>query len=65
MSPRKDVLIVFASTDGNSEAIAEDLQEECQDKGLPADLCCIGALQGTDRLFSYRAAVFVAATTGE
>jgi len=60
------IAIIYASQKGNSEAIAEDLQTECREKGMKnVSIHCIGKL-GKDKsiLQNTDCAIFIAATTG-
>lgn len=61
-----NLIIVYASQEGNAKAIAEDLQQNCSSHGLNATLHCISdLLKNEDLLLSQNHAIFIASTTGK
>lgn len=59
------ILLLYASQKGNAKAIAEDLAEQCESKGLICELRCCSELGKTFSLEETRCLVLVGSTTGE
>ncbi|XP_037778404.1 methionine synthase reductase-like [Penaeus monodon] len=58
-------LLLYASQKGNAKAIAEDLAEQCESKGLICELRCCSELGKTFSLEETRCLVLVGSTTGD
>ncbi|XP_047490875.1 methionine synthase reductase-like isoform X2 [Penaeus chinensis] len=58
-------LLLYASQKGNAKAIAEDLAEQCESKGLINELRCCSEIGKTFSLEETRCLVLVGSTTGD
>lgn len=62
---RNGFVLLYASQKGNAKAIAEDLAEQCESKGLICELRCCSEIGKTFSLEETRCLVLVGSTTGE
>ncbi|XP_071544761.1 methionine synthase reductase-like [Panulirus ornatus] len=60
-----DILLLYASQNGNSKAIAEDLFEQCEANDLPCELKCCSEIDKGFHLEKTKCMVLVGATTGD
>lgn len=62
---RNGFVLLYASQKGNAKAIAEDLAEQCESKGLICELRCCSEIGKTFSLEETRCLVLVGSTTGD
>lgn len=60
-----DFLLLYASQNGNSKAIAEDLFEQCESSNFTCELKCCSEVDKGFQLEKTTCLVLVGATTGD